>query len=137
MRTCIAFSILSILAVGCRRLPEPNFRPAEPNLKVVTYNVNFGFVQSQNVTDFLIDANADIVCLQETHSYWETSIKQALGGIYPYSVFEAWSGAGGIAILSKQSLRNIKLIEPSAGWFPALKADAYTPIGTTLWLAIT
>jgi endonuclease/exonuclease/phosphatase family metal-dependent hydrolase len=121
---------LSVLAAGCPRLPEPNFSPTEPNITIVTYNVNYGFVHPKNVIDFLIAADADIVFLQETHIYWEAALEEALAGAYPYAAFEDWDGAGGIAILSKHSLENIKFVKPTAGWFPALRADAQTPIGT-------
>jgi endonuclease/exonuclease/phosphatase family metal-dependent hydrolase len=131
MRTCIAIAALGVLAAGCRSLPEPDFSPAEPNLKVITYNVNWGFAQPQNVVEFLSKGDADIICLQETHDRWEAVLRTHLATTYPYSIFEDWTGAaGGIAVMSRYALRNVRLLAaPAAGWFPAIRAEVETPIG--------
>ncbi len=129
MRKYIIVLVMAILVAGCTTLPRPDFSPDGPCLEVITYNVNWGFVEPQNVVEFVSTADADVVCFQETHRQWEAILKTQLKGRYPYCVFKEWSGAGGIAIMSKYKLYNIKLIEPTEGWFPALLADIQTPIG--------
>ena len=124
-----------LLLAGCVT-PEANFKPDEPSLAVVTYNVNWGFSGAERVIDFIAKSNADVVCLQETHSRWESVLRRRLGSQYPYCVFKEWSGAGGIAIMSKYKLRNVELIKPVEGWFPALTADAETPIGSVKFLNV-
>jgi len=118
-----------IILSGCAAQRVADFSPAQPHVKVVTYNVNWGFAQPQKVVDFLAEADAGIVCLQETHSQWEAVLKNRLAWSYPYCVFKGSPGAGGIAIMSKCSLRDVILIEPNDGWFPALLANAKTPFG--------
>ena len=110
-------------------LPQPVFSPEQSHLKVVTYNVNWGFANPENVVNFLTEAGTDIVCLQETHRQWETALKARLKQRYPHCVFKEWGAAGGIAIMSRYELKNVTFIEPTAGWFPALLADVQTPIG--------
>ena len=114
---------------GCDTPPEPSVAPPKPPLKVISYNINWGMPDSQKVVDFLAEADADIICLQETHSTWATLLINQLQDRYPYYVFEEWGGAGGIAIMSKHPLHKVRLIDPEAGWFPALLAQAQTPIG--------
>jgi len=125
----ITVLMMVVLFAGCTSLPEADFSPDRPFLKVITYNVNWGFVEPQNVVDYICKADADIICLQETHSHWEAFLKGQLTECYPHCVFKEWSGAGGIAIMSKYELHNVKLIAPAEGWFPALLADTQTPIG--------
>ncbi len=66
---------------GCQRsevLDRPDFAPTKPHLTVVTYNVNFGVAQPENITRFLAQSQASVVCLQETHSRWEGILRAAL-----------------------------------------------------------
>jgi endonuclease/exonuclease/phosphatase family metal-dependent hydrolase len=121
--------VLLVFLAGCAPQRQPDFTPDKPHLKVVTYNVNWGFSQPQIVVGFLAEADADIVCLQETHSRWEAELKKQLAVRYPYCAFRGLPGAGGIAIMSKYPLRAVQVIEPNEGWFPAILAKAQTPVG--------
>jgi len=81
------------------------------------------------VVSFLAAEDADILCLQETHPQWESILRRRLDQRYPYTRFVNSSGAGGSAILSRYQLENVRVLEPTAGWFPALLAEAETPVG--------
>jgi endonuclease/exonuclease/phosphatase family metal-dependent hydrolase len=118
-----------VLLAGCSPRQKPDFAPANPHLKVVTYNVNWGFSGPQIVAEFLDRTDADIVCLQETHSRWEAVLKGRLGTRYPHCIFKDSQGAGGIAIMSRYPLSNTMVIEPDEGWFPAILTNAQTPLG--------
>lgn len=124
-----------LFLAGCV-MPKANFNPDEPSLSVVTYNVNWGLSGSERIVDFIGKSNADVVCLQETHSRWESVLRRHFGAEYPYCEFREWRGAGGIAIMSKYRLRNVELIKPVEGWFPALTADVETPIGAVKFLNV-
>jgi endonuclease/exonuclease/phosphatase family metal-dependent hydrolase len=132
----IVILLIIILACGCASLPEANFSPDGPHVKIVSYNVNWGFVQPENVADFLSEADADVICLQETHRHWEVFLRERLSERYPYSAFEEWGGAGGIVIMSKYKLEEVELIKPKSGWFPALLAEVRTPIGLVQFLNV-
>lgn len=121
--------LLVVLVVGCASLPEPDMAPAELALRVVTYNINWGGPNPKQVARFLLEADADLICLQETHREWEAFLKSHLSESYPYSSFHSSGGAGGIAFMSKHRLSNVRLLEADAGWFPALIADAKTDLG--------
>ena len=122
-------SLLAALAAGCATLPEPDLAPAGPLLRVVTYNINWGGPNPGEVARFLLNVDADIVCLQETHRQWEAFLKKHLAAAYPHSTFHSSGGAGGIAFLSKRPLSNVRILSADAGWFPGLIADAATDIG--------
>jgi len=122
-----------IMVGGCQhsgRLAEPDFAPRQPHLSVVTYNVNCALAQPENVTEFLIGCDASVICLQETHRRWETILRTALEEKYPHSVFREWGEAGGLAVMSRYELQEIRLLEPRAGWWPALLVEVETPLGS-------
>lgn len=121
----LVFALLS----SCASLPKPEFTPAQDSIKVVTYNVNWGAKRMEVVADFLQKENADVVFLQETHPEWEQYLKATTRDMYPYSYFHTSRGAGGIAFLSKRPLKEVRVIQPEAGWFPALTAEVDTRIG--------
>ena len=130
--------------VGCTSQPEPDPvstesvlvpteaepAPLAPTLRVVTYNINWGCPHPNQVASYLLESDADVICLQETHPQWETLLNDHLVETYPYGTFHTWRGAGGIAIISKYPLNNIRLLEPLAGWFPALIVEVDTNLGT-------
>jgi endonuclease/exonuclease/phosphatase family metal-dependent hydrolase len=130
MKACYKILPAFFLFWGCVPGPEADFAPKQPHIKIVTYNVNWGFVNPEKVARYLAVENADIVCLQETHRYWKESLNAKLKKQYPYGKFREWGGrAGGIAIISKYELYDANLIEPNDNWFPAFYAWVDTPIG--------
>lgn len=130
-------TLLSALATGCTQLREPDFEPAEPNVKIVTYNVYWECSRTEDALAYLRANPVDIVLLQETHKRWERVLKPHLSHLYPHSAFEDWPRVGGgIAFLSRYPLTEVQLIQPAGGWFPALLARVDTPIGTVQLLNV-
>ena len=126
--TLLLLPLLSL--VGCASLPEPNLTPSESALRLVTYNINWGGPNPEQVAKFLLAADADLICLQETHRQWESFLRSHLSEFYPYSSFHSSGGAGGIAFMSKHRLDNVRLLKANVGWFSALIADIETAIGS-------
>jgi endonuclease/exonuclease/phosphatase family metal-dependent hydrolase len=133
---------IAIVAIGgCQHSADldrrrPEFAPAVPHLSVVTYNVNFGVAQPENVTRFLAESQASVICLQETHPRWESILRAALEEQYPHCVFQEWQEAGGMAVMSRYEVRRVRVLEPSAGWWPALLVELATPLGAVQVLNI-
>ena len=72
---------------------------SERFLRIATFNLWAGNERMDNVAKFLGDTDADAVVLQEmTTEHWST-LHQALGSRYPYSLGEA-----GLVILSKHPI---------------------------------
>ncbi len=129
-RIKLAFLFLTAsFMAGCAMLPEPNFSPESPSLKIVTYNVNWGTQEYYLIKRFLLNSEADIICLQETHIQLEKYLKSHLFRLYPYTYFHSSSGAGGIAFMSKKRLGDVRVLQAEAGWFPALMMNVETGIG--------
>jgi len=129
----VTLSIMVVGIGGCQHvggLEQPDFAPTVPHVTVVTYNVNFGLAQPEHVTRFLSEAQASVICLQETHPRWEGILRTALEEEYPHCVFQEWQEAGGMAVMSRYEVRRVRVLEPRAGWWPALLVDVATPLGT-------
>jgi endonuclease/exonuclease/phosphatase family metal-dependent hydrolase len=107
-------------------MPE---EPTGPHFSVLTYNVNYGMAGCASITDAILEADADIVCLQETNARWERHLKAAFGKKYPNRLFLHHTAAGGLAFLSKSPFEFTRKIPPTAGWFPAAIITAETPVG--------
>ena len=81
-----------LLTSSCRtNLPAPDFAPAELHLKALSYNVNWGYSQPRNILAAIRKSDADIVCLQETHSLWQSAVEGVLDQRYPYRKFKHMS----------------------------------------------
>jgi endonuclease/exonuclease/phosphatase family metal-dependent hydrolase len=129
MKIDLRILLVFLLICGCSETQKPDFAPQQAHLKIVTYNVNWGFVHPDKVARYLATENADVVCLQETHRHWKESLNKQLSRQYPYGIFREWGNAGGIAIISKYELQDANLIEPNGTWFPALYTWIDTPVG--------
>ena len=99
------------------------------SLTVLTYNVDFASVNHpdkvQKIVSAICEANADIVCLQETNSEWESILKKRIK--YKHSFFHHDTNsrpAGGSAILSKFPIKTSYIIHSKipGSVFPALFA---------------
>ena len=121
---------LFLLVCGCASTQEPDFAPKQPHIKILTYNVNWGFVNPDKVVRYLATEDADIICLQETNVHWKRYLGERLRQQYTTGRFRDWSNAGGTAIISKYKIYDLNLLEPRSTWFPAFYALADTPIGT-------
>ncbi|MFH2006688.1 MAG: endonuclease/exonuclease/phosphatase family protein [bacterium] len=98
----------------------PTLKHRSDQLKVVTFNVNFGGVDMARSARVILATNADVVALQETTPSWERELRRRLGSRYPIMRFRHGRGAGGMAFLSRWPLQTVAVFQPPArGWFPA------------------
>ena len=95
----------------------------EMEFKILSYNVNFALNgkdwRSENVVKAIIESDADVVCLQETHRGFEKAFAQ-LG--YPYSIYYHHQAAGGQGFLSRYPIIEEETLYPNhviqGSWFP-------------------
>jgi len=126
--TCVV--VLSLLGCSSERTGlQPAVPAVGPHFTLLTYNVNYGMPRPELALASLRQADADIVCLQETNEAWERSLRPGLAGMYPFMAFRHSSGAGGMAILSKRPFGEIHYGPSEAGWFPSWVIVAETPAG--------
>jgi endonuclease/exonuclease/phosphatase (EEP) superfamily protein YafD len=123
---------IGALALACTRRPPPR-SPATasgPQLRLLTYNVNYGLAGDQTTVAAIRDADADLALLQETNVAWEQAIRRALGDRYPAMLFKHRGGGGGLAVLSRRPIAEAEIIAPIAeGWFPAGRVVVDTAFG--------
>ena len=99
--------------------PTPNPAGRDYDLRVLTYNVNFGLSGDAAGVAAVAGVQADVVLLQETNPGWETAFVSALGDRYPYHRFDppgAWA-AGGMGILSTYPIESIEQLPTNGGLF--------------------
>ena len=123
----LAAVIVCALVWGCA-----SARPvadAAPDFSVLTYNVNFAAPRPDLAVRAIAEADADVVCLQETTPEWERVVREGLGKAYPYVRFHHEPAAGGMALLSKWDFEGLTFRRTQAGWFPACVLTVNTPAG--------
>ena len=104
---------------------------ARGDLRVATYNLNFGLAGEATTTDAVLGLDVDVLLLQETNAAWEDVLSTRLRERFPH---QHWIDAedypaGGLALLSRHPLRDVERSESEIGWFPALAATVETPAG--------
>ena len=115
-------------------LGRARFEPAPaplgaPELRVLSFNVNYGVGHDPRNVAAVADADADLVLLQETTEESEAAFREALAGTYPHVLFRDCCNAGGLGVLSKHPIREERWLEPTVGWFPAWRVVVDTPLG--------
>src|SRR4029078_5896721 len=111
---------LVIALVACTDKVPPRQPPAVPapdQLRVMSYNVNFGIAGDRRTIDAIEAAGADVVFLQETNACGGHAILHRLEGRYPHHRFadpEGWP-AGGMGVLSKHPIVALDQLPKGAG----------------------
>jgi endonuclease/exonuclease/phosphatase family metal-dependent hydrolase len=122
----LVVALVSLSTCATLRTPRP---AVGARLAVLTYNINWGQPDQTEALAAIRDADADIVCLQETTPRWERFLVPRLRELYPHQRFRHSPGAGGQAILSKRPFRDVEWSTPGAGWFPFWVVEAQTEMG--------
>src|SRR4029077_15466115 len=110
---------------------------AQPEMRVMTYNVNFG-IPGDGPTLAATDGGTPyFVFLQEINTAWDRALRAQFAGAYPHMAFYPRGGAGGIGIMSRLPFRGQQLIAPEGdGWFPALRLVLDSPLGPVQVLVV-
>jgi endonuclease/exonuclease/phosphatase family metal-dependent hydrolase len=104
---------------------------ADDQLRVMTYNVNFGLPGDVSSMDAVDKANADIVFLQETNREWQRALVARFGAEYPHQRFtppERWL-AGGMGLLSQYPVVSLQHLDSHGGMFFAWRVVLDTKLG--------
>jgi endonuclease/exonuclease/phosphatase (EEP) superfamily protein YafD len=106
--------------------------PKTPNqLRVMSYNVNFGVAGDRSTIEAMAAAQADVVFLQETNEVWQRAMVARLGKTYPHARFthpESWP-AGGMGLLSKYPVVSLEHLPSVGGLFFAWRVVLDTHLG--------
>ncbi len=139
-RTLIASLASLACLAACSSAPRtaaPEGEVQAAQLKVMTYNVNFGMAGDPSAHLLIRDEDPDVVLLQETTPAWESALRETLSDVYPHMAFKHCCGAGGLAILSKHPIDPQEYARaPKPGWFPSWRVLVRTPIGVVQTLNV-
>lgn len=105
--------------------------PSSDQLRVVSYNVNFGLAGDPEGVRAIGPIRGDIVFLQETNEAWESAFVDALGRRYPHHRFthpKDWP-AGGMGVLSRFPIESITELPTVGGFFFAWRVVLATNLG--------
>jgi endonuclease/exonuclease/phosphatase (EEP) superfamily protein YafD len=106
---------------------------AASQLRLMTYNLNFGNPRPETSLLAIEQEDADIVLLQEITNSWKHALDRRFAKQYPHRIYRLYGyGAGGIAVLSKHPIAREELWAPPAGtgaWFPAQRLVIDGPLG--------
>ncbi|MFH1377492.1 MAG: endonuclease/exonuclease/phosphatase family protein [Planctomycetota bacterium] len=106
-------------------------------IRVATYNINYGsWQEAEPNIEAIRSICADILFIQETNRHWEAIIRTNFKKEYPYMVFKDAAKAGGMAVLSKYSIKTVKWHKPPKAWFHGWIVVADTPLGGLQFLGV-
>jgi len=123
---------VALVGSGCEELPpggDVRGTPEPDAIWVTTYNVNFERPSEETVRA-IVEADADVVFLQETNEAWDALFQPELGDRYPHvSALEA-QREGGMTLLSRYPIAHQEERTPTrASGFPASCVTVSSPIG--------
>src|SRR6187551_2628728 len=79
-------ALIVALLCGCAHEPtrQPRAPGAQPTLRLMTYNVNFGIPGDEPTLAAIARGDADVVFLQEINAAWERELRAHFGRAYPH-----------------------------------------------------
>ncbi|HYV26946.1 MAG TPA: endonuclease/exonuclease/phosphatase family protein [Candidatus Eisenbacteria bacterium] len=118
MRAFASLALMVTLVTGCRSVRQAEV-PTGPQVRILTYNINWGGPRPDVAAQILRQSKADVVCLQETTPEWEQYLRRELAGDYPFAEFRNSQNraGGGLAFLSRLPAHEIAYIPSETGWF--------------------
>ena len=128
----VAWVLALAAACGDTHLLAPVPQPRLPSqLRVMSYNVNFGVAGDPSNIAAIAAAAPDLVFLQETNEAWQRALVAKLGASYPHQRFthpETWP-AGGMGLLSKYPVVSLQHLDSHGGFFFAWRVVLDTKLG--------
>ena len=115
--------------------------PDAIELRLLSYNLNYGLAGDPEGVAAIVEADTDLVVLQESTSGWQAALEAdpAVVSAWPHRRFHDCCGAGGLAILSRWPIVELDILDPPDhvdAWFPAARAVVETPAGPVELLAV-
>jgi endonuclease/exonuclease/phosphatase family metal-dependent hydrolase len=130
----VALAAVAFVLIGCagRPLAPRDPDPGAFHFTIQTYNLNNDEGGNLDTLAAIGQANADIICLQEITTVWQTAIERRYGSLSPHHMFKVdpGGGAAGLGILSRLPVRDGGWHAGPNGWHPSWYYFIDTPHGT-------
>jgi endonuclease/exonuclease/phosphatase family metal-dependent hydrolase len=131
--------LLVLTLAGCSAELSPTLEPRAPmsehHFTVMSFNVHKDRSNDATTISAIGGANADIVCLQEVTSAWESVIRARYESVYPHMLFAPKENAGGLAVLSKFPLIDRGVVPVPGNLHPGWVLET-APFGTRVQLLV-
>jgi endonuclease/exonuclease/phosphatase (EEP) superfamily protein YafD len=116
--------LLALMGCGGKHAP-----PQE--LRLVTYNLNFGNPDVERTMDAIAATNPDVALLQEVTPGWEALLRKRFGAQFPHVTFHLPGGGhAGHAVLSRFRLTTDELLsKPEGAFYHGQRMVLATPSG--------
>jgi endonuclease/exonuclease/phosphatase family metal-dependent hydrolase len=129
VRALVLVAVPAFLACGPAPLQPRDPTPGAFHFTIQSYNVaadHFGDAATVETVGY---ANTDIVCLQETGAEWEPVLRGRYEKQYPYMVFYATDGSGGLTVMSRFPVEDRGILPAPNGWHPGWLLRVTTEAG--------
>jgi vancomycin resistance protein VanJ len=134
---CFVLLLLSPLTACARPAQAPSApNPGRPHFTLLTFNVNYGLRDAPQNLRAIVDADADVVLLQEATPALERATLRLMKTLYPHQQYRYCCGAGGLGVLSKHPFEDVNYIDSPIGWFPGWWVRVDTPAGPVQVLSV-
>ena len=120
-------SLYVLLCLLCAFACAANANPSAPptleaatkalDLRVLTYNLNYGNTRWDEIEASIRAANADVVALQEVTDDAATHLPARLRDLYPHTALRPAQAASGFALLSRHPITSEQFLDPAFGFF--------------------
>jgi endonuclease/exonuclease/phosphatase family metal-dependent hydrolase len=104
--------------------PQSGAASTPTSFKVASFNILYVNKDLKAIAATIRQADADVICLQETNEDSERFLRGQLAKTYPFMTFQGADFAGGLGILSKVPLRNVRRVPPKFGVFGTAICEA-------------
>ena len=108
------------IAISILIFASADFALAGDNLRIATFNINWGNVNLPDIKRVIDAANADVVCVQESTAASERFLSREFRATYPHIKFKGYKGrfaAERFGFISRLPLNNIRYKPPGKGLF--------------------
>lgn len=132
-------SFISALALSVNLLPyftkKPAAAPTGSEYSLLSYNLNTANQKYDEVRNFILTTDADIILLMEVNPSWITELSP-LESHYPYFIYNPRLDNFGLALYSKHPIENDSVSTLLSAGIPALQTDIHLANQTLNFISV-
>ena len=100
-------TLLFVVLYGVLLIPRPSISADTPQLRVMTFNTQYRVEEAPEIVSIILEADADVIALQELSTPAADYFAEHLIDEYPYQITHTWgTSVSGKGFLSRYPLNN-------------------------------